>query len=489
MVERNRNINDLEPLNGVFGYPPSTYVSDDMIINSMPVLEIFPSTPVFESGLTLFRVEDAWEDYSKMLYNTGYRIKDASRGPLRVAYIADSFPTESFSNDYGESFLQKMTDVASQGVSELMQMTGTKSMGEGADKIIASFQEFGAGGGENASNFRKLVGGGANMAASAKAGLVDLKNAARDSNSAIGQTFGGGVDVLDKLMAGHRVDFPIIWRNAGFNPNYQITIRLYNPNPGSFESTQKNIVGPLAAILLLAIPGSEDGRTYTWPYFHKIRCSGLFDLNPAVITNITVIKGGDQQQIAYNQRVGIVDIRMDFRSVFNSMLFDRANTTLAGRPTLKNYLDQLGKDDRKVYRTRKQMRENHASLAPNIPDTPILFPPRVPSSTLEKAEQTTSNNNAIRARRPKTSVVEVTDRTALCSKLLELNLTSQNDPLYKNSNRTPITINGFDFNIPDSLLKELFPEAGTPGWPTQEDIDAISGSCTAWNNASTGNVF
>jgi len=464
---RDQQVINLDPLNGVFGYPPSTYVSDDMIINSMPVIEIFPSHPVFESGLTLFRITDAWEDYSAMLNNNGYKIKDQPRGPLKLAYIADSFPTESFSNDYGESFLQKFTDVASQGMSEIMQMTGSKTVGAGVDKMLAGLAQFGSQ--KDAGIAGTVVGGVAKGAQSSMEGLRAFKRSAQ-AGGAMGQAFGGAVDVIDKLMAGHRVDFPIIWRNAGFNPNYQITVRLYNPNPRSLRSTQENIIGPLASILLLALPGSMDGRTYTWPYFHKIKCSALFALDPAVITNITVVKGGDQQQIAYNQRVSIIDVRIDFRSVYNSMLFERANNAIAGRPILRNYLKQLGEDNPTVYRTRSSIRRTQANLAPGTPK-PIGVP--------TPEEQLTATKNAnIRARRPKTSVVEVTDRTSFCSKMLELSLLTSDLAQYKDGGFTIFSVGGMTIRIPDEVVEETF-----PGGITEEQMEQLAGSCTALQNA------
>jgi len=406
--ESNRqNLIKLSPLRGVFGYPPSTYVSDDMIVNSMPVLQIYPSLPVFQSGLTLFRIQDAWDEYSTTLKSIGYEIADQPRGPLELAFIADSFPTESFSNDYGESFLQKFTDVASQGMSEITQMMGAREFTEAAGKIAGGLQEFGS---QQGGITGTVVGGAGDLIQKGRQGLESLRKAASNSESAIGQAFGGGLDVLNKLMAGHRVDFPVVWRNAGFNPNYQVTIRLYNPNPGSLRRTKENIMGPLAAILLLGIPGSEDGKTYTWPYYHRIKCEGIFDLQPAVITNITVIKGGDQQQLAYNQRVSIVDVRIDFRSVFNSMLYDRSNNILTGRPNLGSYIAQFGEDANRYYVKRNQMRNNAiARSGVNIAANPELISLETPDELAQRNALETEKNNGIRRRQAE--AIEISTRT------------------------------------------------------------------------------
>ena len=49
---------NLDPFMGVYGLPPSTWLSDDMITNSMPVFDIIPCKPEFTEGLNLFRVVD-----------------------------------------------------------------------------------------------------------------------------------------------------------------------------------------------------------------------------------------------------------------------------------------------------------------------------------------------------------------------------------------------------------------------------------------------
>ena len=400
----------LSPLRGVFGYPPSTYVSDDMIINSMPVLQIYPSLPVFQSGLTLFRVQDAWDEYSTTLKAIGYEIADQPRGPLELAFIADSFPTESFSNDYGESFLQKFTDVASQGMSEITQMMGAREFTEAMGKMAGGLSAFGE---QQGGLTGTVVGGAGDLIKKSRQGLEALRDAASNSNSAVGKAFGGGIDVLNKLMAGHRVDFPVVWRNAGFNPNYQVTIRLYNPNPGSLRRTKENIMGPLAAILLLGIPGSEDGKTYTWPYYHRIKCEGIFDLQPAVITNITVIKGGDQQQLAYNQRVSIVDVRIDFRTVFSSMLYDRSNNILTGRPNLSSYINQFGEDANRYYVKRNKMRNNAvARSGVNVAANPELINLETPDELAQRNALQATKDNGIRRRQTEAIEVATTSRVS-----------------------------------------------------------------------------
>jgi len=146
-------------------------------------------------------------------------------------------------------------------------------------------------------------------------------------------------DIIDSLMAGGRIDFPSLWKNSSYAPSYTMTIRLYNPNPASKEATEKYIIGPIAAIMLLGVPISSDSTTYSWPFLHSFHSPGIYKLDPAFISNITIVKGGDQQQIALNQSLALVDVRIDVGSLFNSMLV--ADKTITGRPTVFNYIETL----------------------------------------------------------------------------------------------------------------------------------------------------
>ena len=110
------------------------------------------------------------------------------------------------------------------------------------------------------------------------------------------------------------------------------------------EATEKYIIGPIVAIMLMGVPRAVDASTYTWPFLHRIECPGLYELNPGFISNITVIKGGDQQQISFQQRLGIVDIRIDIGSLYSSILADSRRVT-SQRPTVYDYARVLAAED------------------------------------------------------------------------------------------------------------------------------------------------
>lgn len=320
----------------VIGLPPSTWVSDIIIENSMPIIRITPSEPEFKLGLSLFTLKPAMTEYKEILESLGYNLTTTS---LKIAYLADNFPTDTFSNEYGESFLQKFSDTASSGASQLAQIAGVESADEAAGKV---------------GNFLSEQGGILGTLGKGITGGVDSFKKFIDSNSGSGGMGGNIAKTLNSVLAGSRVDFPQAWRGSGFTPSYSMTVRLYNPRPASDKSVDKYITGPIAALLLCCLPRSKDGNTYNWPFLHSIQSPGIYGLSPAFVSNVAIIKGGDQQSISYNQRMGIVDVRVDFGSLYNSILIDtQKKISKTDRPTLRGYLEEFKSQKRIEYPDRE----------------------------------------------------------------------------------------------------------------------------------------
>lgn len=345
------------------GMPPKTHISDSMIINSMPIAEITPAIPTAELGYNYYSLDTAQgaQKYIDMVSATGYSSSNVP--PLRVAFLADNFPSDSFVNDYGETFLQKSTDVVSRGVAEIMQVTGSDSLTQGIDKISGLIGGAGEGiKGPIGTAMQGIAGAGKSAASAGKQIQANLEASASQGN----RFLAGAANTINKVLGGQRVDFPQIWRNSGFTPSYTMTIRLYNPKPGSLKYTERYIIGPLAFLLCLAIPRSSDGKFYNWPLFHKVRAAGIYNLDPAVITNITVIKGGDQQQFAFTQRMAMVDVRLDFASLFSTMLAEEGRVTSSNRPTVRKYLEALKSEGKEFYRRNSMRADASRSSSPTL---------------------------------------------------------------------------------------------------------------------------
>jgi len=318
----------------IIGLPPTGSSSNvELVKNSLPVMEIEPKKPHFEQAATLFSLTPDWDSYNKLLSSHGFGIPSR---PLKLAFIADNFPTDTFTNQYSESFLNRFTDLVSTGAAELTQITGQRSAGKAVREMLRSMAQSESG---MISAFGKSATGALE---GAEAGFKSITAGMGGAGVRLNQL----AKMTGKLLGGSRVDMPMIWKNSGFTPSYTITVRLYNPQPSNPETKEKYIIGPIAAICLLALPQTEDGIYYNWPFFQTIKVPGLLHVPSAYIGNITLVKGGDQQQITHSQELGMVDIRIEFGSLYDTMV---AGTEYQSdsRPTLKNYLDNM-RDNRSV---------------------------------------------------------------------------------------------------------------------------------------------
>mgnify|MGYP000555655586 CR=1 FL=1 len=348
-------------VSNIIGMPPRTYVSDSVMFNSMPIIRISPHLPRTSTGLTLFTLESAQDEYNKILNNLGYSL-DAPLEPIRLVFNADTLPVDTFTNDYTETFLQRMTDVASQGMSQIMQIAGAKTFTEGVRKIGEGTAEKGEELGGTVGGFMKTAGETAAEIAKELEMMKGRLGAGAEGDRSLASQ---AINTIDKMMAGHRIDFPKIWGNSAYAANFSVNVRLFNPRPGNLKYTQQYLIGPLAVILALALPRSDDGYSYQWPFFHKIEAPGFLNLTPAAITNVTVTKGGDAQQLAFSKTLGLIDVRIDFTTIYESMLLESEDSSLSyKRPTVKNYLASLEKNSQtNNLSSRSEMRRDSANAA------------------------------------------------------------------------------------------------------------------------------
>jgi hypothetical protein len=370
-----------ETLDDIIGGPPDKGTgitqSDNLRANSVLNIQIAPCIPEQAMGLSLFSLNNnkGWQLYSQWLNSVGFAPSalQNSNKAIIIAAIADSFPSDSFQNEYGESFLGQLTDVAGQAFSQVTQVFGGQNALETGRLAGQSLQ--------------KMQGGGILGSGLRGAGSI-LEDVAWGANNILKDMKGDGTigvlgsigNVANRLLGGGRIDFPFISKGSSYTPAFSCTVKLYNPNPGRDEDTIKYILGPLAALLTLALPQvnnpenasepqkqKENSITYNYPFFHQVKCPGLFYLPMGAISNITVVKGGDHGGVGFNQRVSMVDVKIDFVSLFNSMVL--SNLGVEQRPTLKGYLDNM-KDSVQIQSIYKETTINQAGDSPIYPESP-----------------------------------------------------------------------------------------------------------------------
>lgn len=142
---------------------------------------------------------------------------------------------------------------------------------------------------------------------------------ASESLSSIG---GSLASTAANILSGNKPIFPKLWWDSNYSGSYNFSVRLYNPNPASQTLHEKTIIEPLSALLVLALPniGGEDSNTYEAPLYVSLKCPGLFSLDYAAITNMSIIKGGDENAIAFNNRPAFVDVRFTVTPIYEKRI-------------------------------------------------------------------------------------------------------------------------------------------------------------------------
>ena len=318
----------LPPLDGNQVVKNGPY-TDDLIRDTMPIIELFPAYPKanFTGGLQTYRLElgmkkssgsmtRSFKDELNQLY--GINLYDDNTNSLKVAFMAHSPPMDSFSNEFSESLFQGLANIASRGVRELTFIAGTE-------------------------NLKGLISSGLQKMDAATGGwITKLQEKAEKSTSpALKNIINNLGGIGEAAILGKRIDFPQFWDSASWSASHSIHVRLYNPFPNDIKSTNKYITGPLAALLMFVVPRtSDDGNFYHWPWCCKYKASGLFDIQSGYVKSIQVIKGGDDNVIAYNQVPGIVDVKIEFGSLYNTLV-SHSNDNEPERPTLTKYLEEF----------------------------------------------------------------------------------------------------------------------------------------------------
>jgi len=318
------------------GMPPvELYFSNKVFEATIPVMFIVPGEGHFAQGLDLFTFSSLMDSAGgfREKMKTDFEVSIPTRySAIPIAFTPDSIPGIQLSNEYGASFLQNLTEVAAPTLGQLGQIMGGTNAGVGE-----LFKQMAGAGAE-------IAGGGktANRIATGIGGAVDYANdILKRAGEGVAGTRGGEVvqkaaNIVSQMLMGARVDFPKVWLGSSFSGPVSINVRLYNPNQASEASYFTRIINPLKILLSLAAPISTTDNVYRWPYIHQIYCQGLFFWRMAAIIGMNV-QPGAENQMSWNQRPSMVDVRIDFQPLHQVMLNRRTSNV----PNVGDWVKQL----------------------------------------------------------------------------------------------------------------------------------------------------
>jgi len=308
----------------------------NLLFSGVPILAIKPAYPQYGSenkatdGLQLYHLDyDLGVNYySAILKDIGVKSRLVNKS-LFVCFINNTTFSESFNVNYSDSTIEGVMGGVGQMMREVSTIAGTSDLQKIGQQLGAQIKGVDPGLGKK---FLGLIPGVMGWA-------------------------GGGIEkglnwispgLGNAIMAGSSIDFPTIWKGSNYSPTYSITVRLHNDRPKDDESYNKNIVDPLASLLALNIPISDSKTTYRSPLLCTIVCPGLFRIEGGYISTIEIIKGGDDNVVSFRQRPSIIDIRITFNDLYNTVVGPfitdmkiKKEQIDPFKPTFTKYINQL----------------------------------------------------------------------------------------------------------------------------------------------------
>jgi len=329
------------------------------ILRTMPHCYLEPCEARTTGGQELFQIQNKYGDWVEWL-KTACGVEAFDRPiprPNSVCMMYQNLSplSETYNSEYSDSSILSSFEsgAASQAMQEVMQFSGKtmdEIMSDSKNPMVKAFKE--------KQEEMKAQGGIMGMAA----GMA--------------------------TKADQKIDFPMMWRSSGFEASYELSIRLYNPNANDDDSYGRWIVGPLAAILSFVLPRSEDLGTYKWPFLCKFFVPGQVRMDAGAVTNVSVVKGGDQNDIAWNFRPNLIDVRLTIRSLYSTMLMAK-NDPPGDSPTIAKEVEELMLK-RNTEKIGNQNAEN--VIPPKTAPADLSTPPdrAVPAATADAASAISS---------------------------------------------------------------------------------------------------
>jgi hypothetical protein len=322
------------------GYPSvELYFSNEALAGSIPIMYLIPGQGQFTAGLDVFEFDDKLNIFKDMLQDDYDIVLKTQSNCIPIAFLPEAIPGIQLSNDYGASFLENITNVGGPLLGQLAQMSGATNLGSLTQRLPG--QLGGAVAGEKGKDIGKWIsekiGGVVSGIAGIGEGLLEASPLSESMKTGARNIVSSGVSVVGAMLTGARVDFPKVWMGSGFSGPVSIPIRLYNPDQTSEVSYSKYIIEPLTILLMLGAPLSDQDNLYRWPYIHRIWCPGLFKWKMASVVGLTV-QPGPENQMSWNNRPSMIDVRIDFQPLHSVMLGRRTSSSV---PSVGDYIDQL----------------------------------------------------------------------------------------------------------------------------------------------------
>jgi hypothetical protein len=274
-----------------------------------------PTVSEYLAGLNqmLARMASRINLENSIVTNPSKSITMVEWGGLQLYCNKASSISESASNEYGESFLEQMTN-------GLM------------------------------SNFAREAEMVLNGAFGGSGTTPEAVTSARETAEAraFGAISKGTMGGVGSLLSGSRLLLPKIWKASSFNKNYSLSFKFETPY-GDINSVYYDVISPFLAILALSLPRQVHTAGYEEPFIVRMDSAGWFTIECGVITDITIKRSPDEGDWTRDGLARVIEIDMSVTDVYPALMLSFEKTLMDNNFGLSQYLDSIaGLDYRQV---------------------------------------------------------------------------------------------------------------------------------------------
>lgn len=133
---------------------------------------------------------------------------------------------------------------------------------------------------------------------------------------------GGGlfstiVSGINTTIAGGKLMFPELWSDSSSGDSHSITVKLIAPDPDAY-SIWEHVLCPLIHLWALVSPRQSDKHGYVSPFLVKAFCSGVFNIDMGIVTNMSVTLGKEN---CWNKDglPTVVEVQMSIKNLYNQL--------------------------------------------------------------------------------------------------------------------------------------------------------------------------
>ena len=303
------------------------------ITQSLQIAYIQPLDTQISPDINIYTGKNAWKDYVKYLNSNDVAEPTALENrPNHIACVCSVLTpfSETFGNEYGQS--ESLSSLQTFNSNDILQDSSFITGGFDAENLKQKDNILG-----------KTLGGLLEKASQAGSWVAGKVAGVMGVDSSHIQE-----DVYEAIAnPATKLDIPTLWKGNSYSCSYDLSIKLTCFNARNDSDFTTNIVAPLIALLQFVAPRSHAGKFYKWPFLMKMTIPGTVFMPLGYCSSMTVLKGGDVNDISWCGRPNMVDVRMSVTSVYNTCVNAEQGEIQSDRPNLRQQVEaMMAIDDR-----------------------------------------------------------------------------------------------------------------------------------------------